>query len=216
MSDGFDLDFAGARFTARPSGALWWPARRVLAVADLHLGRSGRQARHGGPLLPPYEVIDTLDRLEAEIAALDPALVLSLGDAFDDDAAAGELDPAARDRLWRLARGRAWLWVSGNHDPRPPGPHLPGESLAEWRGAEGPAFRHQAGAGPDVSGHLHPVIRLGGERRRCFVRGDGHLLLPAFGTYTGGLLVTDPAIARLAPGGMAVVCGRRAYPAPLG
>lgn len=213
MTTGVDLDFAGARFTARPSGALWWPGRRTLVVADLHLGRAERQARRGGALLPPYEVAETLERLRHEVEALAPVRVLSLGDAFDDDTAAGQLEAGAVAALHRLARGREWLWISGNHDPAPAGGHLPGESVAFWQ--EGPDFRHQAGEGPDVSGHLHPVIRLAGARRRCFVKGARHLLLPAFGTYTGGLEVSHPAIARLTEGGIAIVCGRRAFAVPL-
>ena len=68
MTHGFD--FAGHRLEARPSGALYWPDRRWLIVADLHLGKSERMARRGGSLLPPYEVLATLDRLEREAPAM--------------------------------------------------------------------------------------------------------------------------------------------------
>ena len=117
------LTLAGAELHARPSGALWWPALGLLAVGDLHLGRAQRGALFGGAPLPPYDAAETLDRLEAEIAALDPAHVASLGDGFDDRGAAGRLDEGARDRLAALAEGRDWTWVTGNHDPAPP-PHL--------------------------------------------------------------------------------------------
>ncbi|MFV0302127.1 MAG: metallophosphoesterase, partial [Paracoccus sp. (in: a-proteobacteria)] len=65
---GYGVGFAGERLVARASGALWWPARRWLIVADLHLGKAERMARRGGPLLPPYEVAATLERLAGEIA----------------------------------------------------------------------------------------------------------------------------------------------------
>ncbi|MGR3198263.1 MAG: ligase-associated DNA damage response endonuclease PdeM, partial [Paracoccus sp. (in: a-proteobacteria)] len=78
------FDFGGQRLDARASGGLFWPARRWLVVSDLHLGKSERMARRGGALLPPYETEATLDRLEAEIAATDPDIVVSLGDGFDD------------------------------------------------------------------------------------------------------------------------------------
>ena len=113
---GYVFDFAGQRLEARASGALWWPDRRWLVVADLHLGKSERMARRGGALLPPYEVAATLDRLGAEIAATDPAAVISLGDGFDDDAAGRELPDEVCDRLHRLAEGRDWVWITGNHD----------------------------------------------------------------------------------------------------
>jgi metallophosphoesterase superfamily enzyme len=37
--------------------------------------------------------------------------------------------------------------------------------------------------------------------RRCFVADQRRLLLPAFGSYAGGLVVLDPAIASLFPDG---------------
>ena len=69
---GQPITLAGASLVARASGALWWPAERLLAVADLHLCRSERLARRGGALLPPYETAATLDRLAAEVTALAP------------------------------------------------------------------------------------------------------------------------------------------------
>ena len=78
---GQPITLAGASLVARASGALWWPAERLLAVADLHLCRSERLARRGGALLPPYETAATLDRLAAEVAALAPARVVASGTA---------------------------------------------------------------------------------------------------------------------------------------
>ena len=60
---GYAFDFHGLRLEARASGALWWPGGGWLIVADLHLGKSERMARRGGPLLPPYEGLATLERL---------------------------------------------------------------------------------------------------------------------------------------------------------
>ncbi|CAM3225936.1 ligase-associated DNA damage response endonuclease PdeM [Paracoccus nototheniae] len=208
------FDFDGQRLQAQASGALYWPARRWLVVADLHLGKSERMARRGGPLLPPYETEATLDRLQAEIAATDPAVVISLGDGFDDDAAGRGLPDAVCDRLRALAQGRRWIWVSGNHDPAAIFPRLPGEAADQLQ--DGLTLRHQAGAGPDVSGHYHPCIRLAGQRRRCFLVGRDHLILPAFGAYTGGLLVEDRALSALVPQGLAIACGTRALPVPVG
>lgn len=209
------FDFGGQRLLARPSGALYWPARRWLILADLHLGKSERMARRGGALLPPYETEATLDRVEAEITATDPLVVVSLGDGFDDDAAGRALPDAVCARLARMAAGRRWIWVSGNHDPGAICPRLPGEQQDEIR--DGLILRHQAvsGQGPDVSGHFHPCLRLAGQRRRCFLVGRDHLILPAFGAYTGGLEITDPALTALVPEGLAIACGARALPVPV-
>lgn len=213
MTEGYPFRFAAEDFLARPSGALWWPARRTLVITDLHLGRSGRYARRGGALLPPFDGQDTLARLAAEISALDPGRVVSLGDAFDDDLAASELAARETALITRLAGGRDWLWIAGNHDPRPPAPDLPGAWLSQLPGAI--AFRHIAADGPDISGHMHPSTRLAGRRFRCFVLGQTHLILPAFGTYTGGLDIGDPAFAPLATGGIALACAERVFALPM-
>ena len=206
---GFAFVWHGLALEARCSGALWWPEGRWLVVADLHLGKSERMARRGGALLPPYEGAETLRRLEAEAEALDPGVIVSLGDGFDDDAAAEGLDPDLARRLDALAQGRQMLWIAGNHDPRAGGA---GETLRM-----GPAtLRHQPeGEGPDISGHFHPVVRLAGARRRALLIGPSHMILPAFGAYTGGLEAESEAIARWVPRGLAVACLHKALPIPL-
>lgn len=198
---GQPVSLGGITLLARPSGALWWEEARLLCVADLHLGKSGRLARRGGALLPPYETAETLARLAAEIEGLDPGTVVCLGDSFDDSEAGLELGDAARGRLRALAAGRAWVWVAGNHDPRAPA--FGGEAAAEVR--IGPfVFRHQAGGDggePEISGHYHPKLRLPVRRRSlsrpCFLFDGRRMILPAFGTYTGGLFADSPALARL-------------------
>ncbi len=230
-SEGLGFRLAGLEVAARPSGALWVPSLGLLAVADLHLGKSERMARRGGALLPPYECAETLARLEAEVAALGPACVVCVGDSFDDDRAARALDGEACDRLAALARGRRWIWVSGNHDPAAPG--LPGEAVAEHVAApEAPAgapcvggplvFRHIAApdaALGEVSGHYHPVATLATRgrriRRRCFLEDGRRVILPAFGAFTGGLCAADPAFdPLLGPSARALMTGRSVFPAP--
>ncbi|HRO12144.1 ligase-associated DNA damage response endonuclease PdeM [Amaricoccus sp.] len=214
------LTLAGATLTARPSGALWWPAARLLCVADLHLARSERLARRGGTLLPPYETTETLERLAAEIAALAPARVVCLGDSFDDPAAGAALPPADAARLAALVAGRAWTWIAGNHDPAPP--PFGGQHRTECR--LGPlTFRHAAEPAPDpgeVSGHYHPKLRLplrgGAVTRPCFLADARRLILPAFGAYTGGLFASAPPLARLlAPDARAILTGEPSVTLPL-
>lgn len=206
---GFTL--AGAALEARSSGALWWPDRRVLVVSDLHLGKSERMVRLGGAMLPPYETRDTLARLDAEIAGLRPRAVICLGDSFDDVAVAEGLAEEAVLWLSRLMAGRRWIWIEGNHDPGPVG--LSGTHLAEL--PEPPlVFRHIArpGASGEVSGHYHPkaVVNARGRRvsRPCFLFDSDRVILPAFGTYTGGLRTTAPALAGLMrPEALAILTG---------
>ncbi len=201
------LTFANQHFVARASGALFWPAQDALIVADLHLGKSERMARRGGALLPPYDVIETLARLEGELSATGARRLIALGDSFDDDLAAPALMPA----LLRLAARCDVTWIAGNHDPQAQG--LPGRTLPE-RQIAGIAFRHIAQDNPDISGHYHPKLMFAGQRVAVFLAGAQHLILPAFGTYTGGLDCSDPVLTALVPQGCAILTGRAARMVP--
>ncbi|MDA0187673.1 MAG: ligase-associated DNA damage response endonuclease PdeM [Proteobacteria bacterium] len=192
--------FRGETLHALPTGALFWPARALLCVSDLHLGKSERVARRGGTLLPPYETIETLDRLSQDIAAMRPATVICLGDSFDDLRAAQAMGETLKARLTSLMAGRRWVWIAGNHDPGPL--DLAGSHLAQYD--DGPlVFRHIAEAGSigEISGHYHPKARitLRGRSisRRCILRDDTRLILPAYGAYTGGMFCDRPELAGL-------------------
>ncbi|MBL8562492.1 MAG: ligase-associated DNA damage response endonuclease PdeM [Gemmobacter sp.] len=212
------FDLGGARLEARASGALFWADQGLLVVSDLHFGKAQRLARRGGALLPPYETQATLARLEAELQATGAAQVICLGDSFDDLTAASELAEAERDSLLRLMDGRDWLWIEGNHDPAPTS--LGGQHRAEITLA-GLTFRHMAetgGTGAEISGHYHPKARLAGRAAPCFLLNPaaGRLILPAFGTYTGGLACDAAALVPLmqAPGALAILTGRTARAIP--
>ncbi len=214
------FDFAGAQLTALPSGALAWNAAGLLCVSDLHLCKAERMARRGGDMLPPYETRDTLMRLETDIRETSPEVVVCLGDSFDDLQAAEAMEED--DRLWlaRLMAGRRWIWIEGNHDPGVLG--FGGSYLAEY--TNGPlTFRHIASttASPgEISGHYHPKARISARgksiTRACFMTDGTRLILPAYGTYTGGLKWTDPALKRLfKPGAQAFLTGKKVYAVPV-
>ena len=211
------FDFLGETLQAHPSGALWWHAKRLLAVSDLHLGKAERLARQGGALLPPYETLDTLNRLQTEILRLNPSTVVSVGDSFDDLTAADTLAEDVSERIARMAAGRRWIWIAGNHDPGPL--ELPGSHLSEFR-LDRISFRHIASKDTaDVSGHYHPKARfwVKGQSisRPCFLIDQTRIILPAFGTYTGGLRIDDPVFDTLvSPDAIAVLTGKRAVAIP--
>jgi len=211
---GIAFSFHGVDLRALPTGALWWAERGLLAVSDLHLGRSERIARLGGTLLPPYEGAATLARLDADITATGARTVLCLGDSFDDLAAAA-LDEDLRLWLARLMAGRRWIWVEGNHDPGPvdvSGEHRRDVSLVPL------TFRHIAtpDAVGEVSGHYHPKLRIAGTARPCFLIDGARLILPAYGAYTGGMEATRPPLATMmGPGARAILTGPTASVVPL-
>jgi uncharacterized protein len=190
-------------FTADASGALWHEAERTLVIADLHLEKGSSFARRG-MLLPPYDTTATLAALASVISRYHPRRVVSLGDGFHDDDGAARLSVDCRAVLRALQRGRDWVWVAGNHDPRAPA-GLPGDHAVAC-GVGGVVARHEPrpgspGAEGEIAGHLHPVAhvaaRAGGLRRRCFATDTRRCVLPAFGAYAGGLDLGDKAFAPL-------------------
>jgi DNA ligase-associated metallophosphoesterase len=199
-----DFDCAGERLQALPMGALHWPARRLLAVADLHLEKGSSYAISAGKLLPRHDTLQTLATLAELIDALVPKTVVCLGDSFHDRQAIERLPADGRRQIEDLTRRADFVWIAGNHDPAPP-PEGWGEVAEEIRQAP-LVFRHEARFGAadgEISGHFHPVaaltVRGRGLRRRCFLTDGRRLILPAFGTYAGGLNALDPAIAQLFP-----------------
>ena len=213
-----DFNFQGTRLSALFEGALHWPDANILTVSDLHLGKSERIQRRSGQMLPPYEVIDTLTRLEDAIRRVAPKTVICLGDSFDDLAAGAALHEDHVTWIARLMAGREWIWIEGNHDPGPL--ELGGTHLSEFR--KGPlVFRHIAtDAAGEISGHYHPKARLmlGGRAvtRKCFLVDETRLILPAFGTYTGGLRSDDTTLAALmGPDARAILTGTTPHLIPM-
>jgi DNA ligase-associated metallophosphoesterase len=194
------LSFGGQAFRALPQGALFWPARRALLVADLHLEKASWFAR-AGQMLPPYDSLATLAELEALVAATGAAEVWCLGDSFHDIAGCDRLPAAARATLERLTATTRWTWITGNHD-RVLTDRCGGAACDEAV-VDGIVLRHEADARevrPELSGHFHPKlrVRVRGKlvARRCFVASATKLIFPAFGALTGGLDVDHPEIVR--------------------
>ena len=211
-STALPIEIGGESFLADPSGVLIWPRRYTLLVADLHLEKGSAFARKG-QLLPPYDSLETLIRLEELVTTYRPRRILCLGDSFHDQDGPARLDPLDRQRLARLAAAHDWIWVTGNHD-HGAAASLGGKVVDELLEA-GVALRHEAAAAAtaderlEISGHFHPkaILRARGRRlsRRCFAGGRApcgrdRLILPAFGAYAGGLNALDPAVARLFAG----------------
>jgi DNA ligase-associated metallophosphoesterase len=200
MSQFLDVSFAGRTFQLRPSGALFDEAASRLILADLHLEKGSFFDRNG-VRLPPYDSEETLRLLGAEIDATGARCVICLGDSFHDRVAAMRLSTTNAQTLQRLASGREWIWVQGNHDSEcltSSQPLLPGR-VVPFIIEDALAMRHEpTGEGPEIVGHYHPKATLLLPRRKvsakCFLLTAQLLIVPAFGVYTGGLDVFHPLL----------------------
>jgi DNA ligase-associated metallophosphoesterase len=199
------LSFAGHAFDALSAGALYWPNRRALLLADLHFEKASWYAQFG-QMLPPYDTLETLAGIEAVVARTQPAEIWCLGDSFHDVGGCDRLSEEAQARLRALTGGADWTWITGNHD-RVVADHCGGRVVDEAV-VDGLVLRHEADPSetrPELSGHFHPKLRVKlrgrGVSRRCFIASATKLILPAFGSLTGGLDAQHPEIVRAVGGG---------------
>lgn len=189
---------------ALPAGALLWPARRALLVADLHLEKASWFARFG-QLLPPYDSLATVTELAAIVAATDAREIWCLGDSFHDSRGCERLPRQVQEMLRELTDATAWTWITGNHDvslKAALADHCGGDVVDEAV-VDGLVLRHEADPAetrPELSGHFHPKLRLRvrgkAVARRCFVATATKLVLPAFGSLTGGLDPDHPELVK--------------------
>jgi uncharacterized protein len=194
------FSFAGETFAASTEGAVHWPAQQALLVADLHLEKASWFARLG-QFLPPYDSDATLTALKALVEATGVRRLYCLGDSFHDRFGCDRLPEEARDLLRGMTDRLEWTWILGNHDPGF-ADHC-GGTLAEEATVAGIVLRHEADRSdprPEISGHYHPKYRVNVRgrhvSRRCFVASSSKLILPAFGSLTGGLDASHPEIVK--------------------
>jgi len=124
-----------------------------------------------------------------------------LGDSFHDIAGCDRLPVAAQAMLTALTARVRWTWITGNHDRAIL--DRCGGDVADEAVVDGIVLRHEANPAerrPELSGHFHPKlrVRVRGRQvaRRCFVGSATKIILPAFGSLTGGLDADHPEIVR--------------------
>lgn len=186
------IELAGEQFLPLPERALWWPRKRALLVADLHLGKDASLSACGVEI-PEGSDPATLARLSALCDQWQPEWLLLLGDLVHDHAArrASVTEapfPGPADRVL----------IMGNHD------RYAGSLPSHWGIAtceephclEGIELFHIPPAAskkrnrPFIAGHIHPAVRVHGPGRQtlrlpAFVASTQRILLPAFGELTG-------------------------------
>lgn len=170
--------------------ALYWPARKTLMIADLHLGKAD-VFRRAGIGLPAGGTGEDIGRLTRLIAARPVDTLYILGDVLH-----GPAHRAAWYRQWQAWREQhASLRIgalSGNHDRVLPKADL-GVELLGTHLSDGPfLLRHDPQAHPSLHvlcGHLHPLARLPGMQRRwpAFWLRERLTVLPAFSQFTAGI-----------------------------
>jgi len=173
--------------------ALFLPKHQLLAISDLHLGKSAH-FRQAGLQVPATIAQTDLQRLSWLIKQYQPETLLINGDMFHH----GLNTDIEEFSVWRKQYQELnFLLVKGNHD------RLSNANYAEM-GIEihepsfclGPfCFIHDAPQFTEdelypISGHIHPGVTIVGKAKQrlkfpCFYFGKEYAVLPAFSLFTG-------------------------------
>lgn len=177
-----------------PCGLLIWQAEKMAVAADLHLEKASHFAARG-QMLPPHDSLETLTKLKASLEKSGCERLLLLGDSFHDSDGLTRMPEKARQLLQHITTQYETIWILGNHDPVI---KLDGITAYHDYKCRNIVFRHEADTqheiphgSAEISGHYHPKcsIKHRGNKisRPCFVASRNRLILPAYGTLTGGL-----------------------------
>lgn len=199
------ITVTGQTLLLHPDRAVIWPKAGAIIVADTHFGKSSVFNRNG-LAVPGGTDADDRARLTRLLSSCGGRRLIVLGDFLHAPLAHGSQESHDMQQWTRSLAGIHIQVIAGNHDRG---------VLTGWRGSIDwivgdhlePPFRfvHDAGAGHEhadifsLSGHVHPVITLKGLRKRAarvavFLLRKNGMILPSFGSFTGGHVV------RAAPG----------------
>jgi DNA ligase-associated metallophosphoesterase len=183
-----------------PQKAILWHRKRMLLIADAHLGKINH-FRKNGVAVPTAAARQNLEDLVTLVHLTAPERVLFLGDLFHSGY---NYEWEALQQVIRGFPGVHFELVEGNHDILEKihyeltGMQLHGAQLEEWPFVftHHPMERVPPGQ-YNLAGHLHPGITLYGNAKQgiklpCFVFSSQQAICPAFGVFTG-LAAVHPA-----------------------
>jgi uncharacterized protein len=197
-------------FTHLPSlqllteGGVFLTDTRTLVVADVHLGKSATFRAQGLPI-PEGDTARDLQRLLDLVQRCQAANLIIAGDFFHAPSSmTASLESALAEFLELLAI--PLTLVIGNHDAKIR--RLPqGICCVDYYDVSNAirVIHDPADASGEVlhlCGHWHPVVKIADGRRTslrlpCYLKRKNILVLPAFGSFTGGAIVRPLATDRI-------------------
>jgi uncharacterized protein len=212
-----DIDLAGERILLLPQKAMYWPRHKMLVIADIHFGKAASFRAQGVPV-PRGTTSQNLQGLDELMALYPVERIVFLGDFLPARAAHASATQTAILEWRRRHPDLELLLVRGNHDRHAgdPAASLGIEMVDEPYTVDAFSFCHHpdiAAPGYVLAGHVHPVFvlssRLDSLRLPCFLVGPSRMILPSYGAFTGGYVITPVAGEKVyATSGEAMHCVR--------
>lgn len=194
MPASIEIEFGNQQLVLLADRALYWPARQTLVIADVHLGKDATFRAAGLPV-PAGNSAKDLARITALLSVTAATQLAILGDLVHSRVSH---QPELFDAFTRWRNEHAGLdvlLVRGNHDRHAGPPPI------DWQVTQVPEpfdagalmFAHMSKPcdKPILCGHVHPTVAIQDFDRTfaripCFVVDADQLILPAFGSFTGG------------------------------
>ena len=188
-----EVNIHGHRFKLYEEKCLLWEEKKMLLIADLHLGKINH-FRKSGIAVPNTPNNENMERLILLLQRVKPGRVVFMGDLFHS-----HYNPEWEvfGQVIQYFPAITFELVVGNHDILSGYQYkknklvLYEEPLAE----DDLILSHEPletipGGYYNIAGHIHPGVLLKGKGRQrlrlpCFYFGRQQALLPAFGQFTG-------------------------------
>lgn len=205
-SSALTIHCSGEKLQLHPQRVMYWPAAKVLFAADVHVGKEHVFAR-AGMAIPAGISESILKQLFTLCDASGTQQLIILGDFVHGTPSTDENWLTTLSTLLDERPELRVRVVTGNHDTEKAQNRV--DSRIVWQSdAEvlGPFVLQHAPSedtrGYVLSGHLHPAWRLSTGRRNSmrtpvFWFRPQHAVLPAFGSFTGGMLIKPEDADRL-------------------
>lgn len=188
------LKIKNETFTLHPHCGVFWEAKSLLLISDVHLGKVGH-FRKFGAAVPRKAIHKNFLLLDELVGHFQPFHIVFLGDLFH----------SSLNKEWNLFEN--WVektaskitLIAGNHDIISPEKFRALDiEIFEELVLENFFLTHHPEEREGLfnfCGHIHPSIRLKGFGRQhlklaCFFKTKTQLILPAFGEFTGSYTLT--------------------------
>ena len=188
------INFNNHEFKINNDGVLFWLEKKIAIVSDLHLEK-GSSFASSGQFVPPFDSEETLNNLINFLKIHEVKIIILLGDTFHDRGALNRMSSKVKSIFDSLVENYEIIFILGNHENKMKSAFI---KFYERYIVDDIHFLHEAVLEKkhQISGHFHPVASLKINSKliteKCLIYSENHLIMPAFGEFTGGLNINNP------------------------
>ena len=188
------INFNNHEFKINNDGVLFWLEKKIAIVSDLHLEK-GSSFASSGHFVPPFDSEETLNKLINFLKIHEVKIIILLGDTFHDRGALNRMSSKVKSIFDSLVENYEIIFVLGNHENKMKSAFI---KFYERYIVDDIHFLHEAVLEKkyQISGHFHPVASLKINSKqiteKCLIHSENHIIMPAFGEFTGGLNINNP------------------------